>query len=68
MNDHIIANAKAYAALLGAMVTAILPMVPMDTTLHVVLVTVSVLATAIVTWKIPLAASYQANLRRKEGK
>lgn len=44
---------KAYAALIGAIATALLGVYATDTTAGQVLTVVSVIATAVVTWAVP---------------
>lgn len=53
MTDHILASAKAYAALVGAIVTAILGTVPPHTTTWTVLTIVAAVATAVATYAVP---------------
>lgn len=53
MTDHILTRAKAYAALVGTIVTVLLGAVPVDGKLHDVLVLVAALATAVATYAIP---------------
>ena len=57
MTDHILARAKAYAALVGAIVTAILGTVPPHTTAWTVLTAVAAIATAVATYVVPNAPS-----------
>jgi hypothetical protein len=52
MNAHVLANAKAYAALIGATCTALLAVFTADTKVGQVLTVVSILATAFGTWKV----------------
>ena len=53
MSDHFLTRAKAYAALVGAIVTLVLGSVPADSKVHAILVTVGVVATAVATVSIP---------------
>lgn len=53
MNAHFLANAKAYAALVGSMCSGLLGVFTADTTVGKVLTVVSILATAVVTWRVP---------------
>lgn len=53
MTDHILAAAKAYTALIGAVITAILGTVPPDTTLWQVLTITVAVCTAIATYAVP---------------
>lgn len=53
MNAHLLANAKAYAALIGSIVTALLAVYGPDTKVGQVLTVVAVIATAIGTWAVP---------------
>lgn len=53
MNRHVLANAKAYASLVGAMATAALATFGPDTTTGQVLTLVAALCTAFVTWRVP---------------
>lgn len=55
MNQHLLDNAKAYAALVGSIITAVLGTVPPHTTLFIVLTALSAVATAVATWRIPNA-------------
>jgi uncharacterized membrane protein YuzA (DUF378 family) len=57
VSDHILARAKAYAALVGAVVTALLGTLPPHTQLWTVLTGVAAVATAVATYKIPNAAT-----------
>lgn len=51
--DHLARNAKAYAALVGSIVTAVLGLVPADSQWHAVLIVVGIIATAIATQRVP---------------
>jgi uncharacterized alpha-E superfamily protein len=53
VTDHVLERAKAYAALVGAVVTVLLGQVPASSQYHAVLVTVGAVATAVATYKIP---------------
>lgn len=53
MSDHFLTRAKAYAALVGAVVTLVLSVIPADSNVHVILVTVGVVATAVATYSVP---------------
>lgn len=53
--NHVLANAKAYASLAGALATALLGTFAADTTVGQILTIISVLATAFVTWRVPNA-------------
>jgi hypothetical protein len=53
MTDHILTRAKAYAALLGLVVTYLLGSIPADTRLHQILVLVGGLATVVATYSVP---------------
>lgn len=52
---HILENAKAYAALVGTVATALLGVYAADTQVGKVLTIVGVVATAFATWRIPNA-------------
>ena len=56
MNQHLLANAKAYASLVGAVITAVLGTVPPHTTLFVVLTALAAVATAVTVWRVPNVA------------
>lgn len=53
MTDHILTRAKAYAALVGTIVTVLLGALPVDGKLHQVLVVVGAIATAVATYAVP---------------
>lgn len=53
MTDHFRANLKAYAALLGAVATALLGTYATGSTLGDVLTIVVAIATAVGTWAVP---------------
>jgi len=53
MTDHILASLKAYCALVGAVVTAILGTVPPHTTAWTILTVVAAVATAVATYVVP---------------
>lgn len=53
MTDHILTRAKAYAVLVGLVVTFLLGQIPAGTQLHQVLVVVGGLATVIGTYAVP---------------
>lgn len=52
MNAHLLANLKAYTALVGAIATALLGVYAADSTVGQVLTVLAVLATAIGTWAV----------------
>lgn len=51
--NHFLVCAKAYAALVGSIVTGLLATVPPHTTVFTVLTFVAALATALVTFSVP---------------
>lgn len=53
MNAHVLANAKAYAALIGAICTGLLGVFAADSVVGQVLTVVSIVATAVATWVVP---------------
>lgn len=53
MRANLLANAKAYASLVGAIVTAVLGTVPPHSTAFTVLTIASAIATAVITWRVP---------------
>jgi len=53
MKPHVLANAKAYAALIGAICTALLGVYAADTRTGQVLTVLSIVATAVGTWRVP---------------
>jgi hypothetical protein len=53
MTDHILTRAKAYAALVGSVVTALLGVYTADTQVGKVLTVLAVIATAITTYAAP---------------
>lgn len=53
MTDHILTRAKAYAALVGTIVTVLLGALPVDSKVHQVLVVLGALATAVATYTVP---------------
>ena len=53
MTDHVLASLKAYVALIGAIVTAVLGTVPPDSTVWTVLTVAAAICTAIATWTVP---------------
>lgn len=53
--SHLAKNAKAYAALVGSLVTVLLTVAPVDGNLHAALVVLGILATAVSTWRVPNA-------------
>lgn len=55
MNAHVLANAKAYAALVGSLAAALLGVFAADTAVGQVLTVVVVVATAVATWRVPNA-------------
>lgn len=50
---HTLANAKAYAALVGAICTGLLGVYAADTRLGQVLTVIVIVTTAVVTWRVP---------------
>lgn len=52
---HVLANAKAYAALVGSLAAALLGVFAADTAVGQVLTVVVVVATAVATWRVPNA-------------
>lgn len=56
MTEHILASAKAYAALAGAIITAILGTVPPHTTAWTVLTLAAAITTAVATYAVPNTA------------
>lgn len=57
MNQHVLENAKAYVALVGAIATGLLGVYAADTTVGQVLTVVSIIATAVSTWTVPNASA-----------
>lgn len=57
MTDHILATAKAYAALIGAIITAILGTVPPHTAAWTILTVVAAVLTALATYVVPNQAA-----------
>lgn len=55
MTPHVLANAKAYAALIGSICAALLGVYAADTEVGKVLTVVAVVCTAVGTWRIPNA-------------
>ena len=55
MKNNMLANAKAYAALIGAICTGLLGVYAADSTVGQILTVVSIVATAVVTWRVPNA-------------
>lgn len=55
MNQHVLANAKAYASLVGALATAALGTFAAESTVGQILTLVAALCTAFVTWRVPNA-------------
>lgn len=53
MGNHVLKNAKAYAALVGSVATALLGVYAADTKVGQVLTVVSIVATAVATWRVP---------------
>ena len=53
MTDHILTRAKAYAALVGLVVTYLLGSIPADSRLHEILVIVGGIATVVATYAVP---------------
>lgn len=56
--NHILTNAKGYAALVGALATALLGVYGPDTQTGHILVVVGVMATAFATWRVPNSGTY----------
>jgi len=56
MNAHFLANAKAYAALIGSICTGLLAVYASDSTVGQILTVVAILCTALGTWAVPNAA------------
>lgn len=52
MSAHVLANLKAYTALVGAVATALLGVFAADTTVGQVLTVLAVVATAVGTWVV----------------
>jgi hypothetical protein len=52
MNAHVLANAKAYAALVGSTATALLAVYAADSAVGKVLTVVAIVATAFTTWAV----------------
>jgi hypothetical protein len=57
MNRHLLENAKAYVALLGAIATALLGVYGPDTSVGQVLTVIVAVATPLATWAVPNADS-----------
>lgn len=53
MTDHFLTRAKAYAVLVGLVVTYLLGQIPADTRAHQILVLVGGLATVVATYALP---------------
>lgn len=53
MNAHVLANAKAYVALVGAIATALLGIYGPETEIGQVLTVIVAVATAVATWTVP---------------
>lgn len=53
MTQHFLINAKAYAALVGAIATGLLGVYAADTTVGQILTVVTIITTAVVTWRVP---------------
>jgi hypothetical protein len=53
MRTNLLANAKAYAALVGAICTGLLGVYAADSTTGQILTVLSIVATAVVTWRVP---------------
>lgn len=53
MTDHVLTRAKAYAALVGTIVTVLLGAIPADSQVHAALVILGALATAVATYSVP---------------
>lgn len=60
ITQHILASAKAYAALVGSICTGLLAVYAADSTVGQVLTVVAILATALGTWAVPNTASTDA--------
>lgn len=65
MNHHFLTNAKAYCALVGAICVGLLGVYGPETPVGQVLTVVSILATAVVTWRIPNQPDYSAKILGK---
>lgn len=59
--NHFMTNAKAYAALVGAICTGLLGVYAADTPVGQVLTVLSVVATAFVTWTVPNQPTHSAD-------
>lgn len=55
MPEHVLVNAKAYAALVGAITASLLTQFGPDGNVGAVLTVVSIVAAAVVTWRVPNA-------------
>lgn len=53
MSHHFLRNAKAYAALVGSVCAGLLGVYAADTPVGQVLTVVAIVATAVVTWRVP---------------
>lgn len=53
MPTHILTNAKAYIALVGAIATGLLGVYAADSTVGQILTVITVVATAVGTWRVP---------------
>jgi hypothetical protein len=53
MTEHVLTKAKAYATLVGLVVTYLLGTIPAGTTLHTALVILGGLATVVATYAVP---------------
>lgn len=53
MNQHLLINAKAYCALVGAICVGLLGVYGPETPVGQILTVVSIVATAVVTWTVP---------------
>lgn len=51
--NHFLTNAKAYAALVGAICTGLLGVYAADSTVGQILTVASIVATAVATWRVP---------------
>ena len=51
--NHFLINAKAYAALVGAIATGLLGVYAADSTVGQILTVASIVATAVATWRVP---------------
>lgn len=62
--DHILRNAKAYAAALGALTAGLLSVVDPSSAIGKALVVVAVIATGVATYRVPNASLAEHRARR----